>query len=153
MRYFALPVPGSGGAAGGVGSLILGAHDDSGSLVYIGNVGTGFSSRQRRELRDKLLEIERPTSPFAIAPPSAIGRVARWSAPIYVCDVEYREYVGGALRHPNYKELRNDKSADEVDLPGPTLSEPRVRRRGLPVSVDDGWPGWLTGSVSSLQSM
>ncbi|TYQ00827.1 UNVERIFIED_ORG: bifunctional non-homologous end joining protein LigD [Nocardia globerula] len=111
-------VEGSGGAAGGIGSLILGAHDDSGSLVYIGNVGTGFSSRQRRELRDKLLEIERPTSPFAIAPPSAIARVARWSAPIYVCDVEYREYVGGALRHPSYKGLRNDKSADEVDLPG-----------------------------------
>ncbi|WP_242484825.1 RNA ligase family protein [Rhodococcus sp. MS16] len=111
-------VEGSGGAAGGIGSLILGAHDDSGSLVYIGNVGTGFSFRQRRELRDKLIEIERPTSPFAIAPPSAIGRVARWSAPIYVCDVEYREYVGGALRHPSYKGLRNDKSANEVDLPG-----------------------------------
>ncbi len=46
----------------------------SGSLVYIGNVGTGFSSRQRRELRDQLLEIERPTSPFAIAPPRAIAR-------------------------------------------------------------------------------
>ena len=54
----------------------------SGSLVYIGNVGTGFSSRQRRELRDTLIEIVRPTSPFAIAPPYAIGRVARYSAPI-----------------------------------------------------------------------
>jgi bifunctional non-homologous end joining protein LigD len=111
-------VEGSGSAAGGIGSLILGAHDDSGSLVYVGNVGTGFSSRQRRELRGTLIEIERPTSPFAIAPPSAIARVARYSAPIYVCDVEYREFVGGALRHPSYKGLRNDKSADEVDLPG-----------------------------------
>ncbi|MGG7104627.1 MULTISPECIES: ATP dependent DNA ligase [Rhodococcus] len=43
--------------------------------------------------------------------------MARWSAPIYVCDVEYREYVGGALRHPSYKGLRNDKSADEVKVP------------------------------------
>lgn len=25
--------------------------------------------------------------------------------------------------------------------------------KGLPVSVDDGWPGWLTGSVSSPQPM
>ena len=88
----------------------------SGSLVYIGNVGTGFSSRQRRELRDTLIEIVRPTSPFAIAPPYAIGRVARYSAPIYVCDVEYRKCVGGGLRHPSYKG-RLDKSVDEVKVP------------------------------------
>lgn len=110
--------PGSGNAAGGIGSLILGAHDDSGSLVYIGNVGTGFSSRQRRELREQLIDIERPTSPFAIAPPRAITREARWSEPLLVCDVEYREYTGGGLRHPAFKGMRIDKTADDVDLPG-----------------------------------
>ncbi len=47
-------LPGSGGAARGVGSLILGAHEDSGGLRYIGNVGTGLTDRQRSELRDKL---------------------------------------------------------------------------------------------------
>ncbi|OFV73768.1 non-homologous end-joining DNA ligase [Rhodococcus erythropolis] len=111
-------VPGSGSAAGGIGSLILGAHDDFGSLVYIGSVGTGFSSRLRGELRDQLLEIERPTSPFAIAPPRAIAREARWAEPLLVCDVEYREYTGSGLRHPAFKGLRVDKTADEVNLPG-----------------------------------
>ncbi|ANQ76136.1 MULTISPECIES: non-homologous end-joining DNA ligase [Rhodococcus] len=111
-------VPGSGNAAGGIGSLILGAHDNSGSLVYIGNVGTGFSARQRRELREQLIDIERPTSPFAIAPPRAIAREARWSEPLLVCDVEYREYTGGGLRHPAFKGMRIDKTADDVDLPG-----------------------------------
>ncbi len=55
-------LPGSGGAAGGVGSLILGAHDDSRVLRYIGNVGTGLTDRQRRELRDKLVELHQPIS-------------------------------------------------------------------------------------------
>ncbi|MGB3946007.1 MAG: hypothetical protein WBK76_04200, partial [Candidatus Saccharimonadales bacterium] len=64
-------VEGSGSAAGGIGSLILGAHDDSGSLVHIGNVGTGLTDRQRRELREKLVELEQPISPFAIEPPEA----------------------------------------------------------------------------------
>jgi bifunctional non-homologous end joining protein LigD len=111
-------VPGSGNAAGGIGSLILGAHDDSGSLIYIGNVGTGFSARQRRELREQLIDIERPTSPFTIAPPRAITREARWSEPLLVSDVEYREYTGGGLRHPAFKGMRIDKTADDVGLPG-----------------------------------
>ncbi|WP_151531593.1 ATP dependent DNA ligase [Rhodococcus erythropolis] len=89
-----------------------------GSLLYIGSVGTGFSSRLRGELRDQLLEIERPTSPFAIVPPRAIAREARWAEPLLVCDVEYREYTGSGLRHPAFKGLRVDKTADEVTLPG-----------------------------------
>ncbi|WP_094275288.1 hypothetical protein [Rhodococcus sp. OK302] len=101
-----------------MGSLILGAHDDTGNLIYIGNVGTGFSSRQRRELRDQLLEIERPTSPFSIAPPRAIANESRWAEPLLVCDVEYREFTGGALRHPSFRGIRTDKTIDEVDLPG-----------------------------------
>lgn len=35
-----------------------------------------------------------------------------------VCDVEYREFTGGSLRHPSFRGLRNDKLPDEVDLPG-----------------------------------
>ena len=93
-------VPGSGNAAGGIGSLILGAHDDSGSLVYIGNVGTGFSSRQRRELREQLVDIEDPP---ARSRPRQCG---------------VREYTGGGLRHPAFKGMRIDESVIDVDLPG-----------------------------------
>lgn len=32
-------------------------------------------------------------------------------------DVEYPEYTGGGLRHPAFKAMRIDKTADEVDLP------------------------------------
>lgn len=110
-------LPGSGAAANGIGSLILGAHDDEGKMVYIGNVGTGFTTRQRRELRERLLELERPISPFAASPPRSVIRDARWAQPLLVCDVEYREFSGGALRHPAFKGLRTDKTFDEVKVP------------------------------------
>lgn len=110
-------LPGSGTASGGIGSLILGAHDGTGVLIPIGHVGTGFTDRTRRELRTKLHELERPTSPFAISPPHAATRNAKWTEPLLICDVEYREYVGGALRHPAYKGLRTDKSINDVKAP------------------------------------
>jgi bifunctional non-homologous end joining protein LigD len=111
-------VPGTGMHHDAVGSLILGAHGDTGALVYIGHVGTGFTASMRRKLRDQLAELERPTSPFDVPPPRSIARGAHWVEPLLVGDVEYREYTGEGLRHPSWKGLRNDKSADEVGLPG-----------------------------------
>ncbi|GAB2632873.1 non-homologous end-joining DNA ligase [Prescottella soli] len=111
-------VPGTGSARGGVGSLLLAARDDDARLVYIGHVGTGFTGATRRALLEKLEPLERPTSPLDAAPPARESRDARWVEPLLVGDVEYREYVGGSLRHPSWKGLRDDKSPDEVDLPG-----------------------------------
>ncbi|GBF17599.1 putative DNA ligase-like protein/MT0965 [Rhodococcus sp. Br-6] len=111
-------VNGSGAARNGVGSLLLGAYDDEGRLVYIGRVGTGFSATTRRSLRDQLASRERPTSPLASPPPNRDAKGAHWVEPELVGDVEYREYTGGSLRHPSWKGLRDDKTPDEVDLPG-----------------------------------
>ncbi|ETD31625.1 non-homologous end-joining DNA ligase [Williamsia sp. D3] len=110
-------VPGSGAASGGIGSLLLGAHNADGELVYIGHVGTGFSSAMRRELLEMLSEIETSTPPFAQTPPRAIAKDAHWVTPKYVGDVEYREFTG-KLRHPSWKGLRDDKSPADVDWPG-----------------------------------
>ncbi|MGN0040518.1 non-homologous end-joining DNA ligase [Rhodococcus sp. (in: high G+C Gram-positive bacteria)] len=111
-------VDGTGGARGGVGSLLLGAYDDDGRLVYIGHVGTGFTGAGRRALREQLMQLERATSPLAAAPPTRDTKGAHWVEPELVGDVEFREYVGGSLRHPAWKGLRADKSPTDVDLPG-----------------------------------
>jgi len=42
--------PGRGRRAGGVGSLLVGVHDDTGRLVYAGHVGTGFTAAALEEL-------------------------------------------------------------------------------------------------------
>src|SRR5690606_38809563 len=111
-------LPGSGKAAGGIGSLLLGAHDDEERLVFIGRVGTGFTAATRRELRSQLRPLERPTTPLAVAPPARETHGAHWVEPILVGEVEYREYAGGSLRHPSWRGLRTDKTVPEVDLPG-----------------------------------
>ncbi|TQC41940.1 ATP-dependent DNA ligase [Rhodococcus sp. WS4] len=110
-------VDGAGTARDGIGSLLLGAYDDDHRLVYIGHVGTGFSSADRRKLRTQLTQIEQPTSPLATTVPAREARGAHYVEPRLVGDVEYREFAG-SLRHPSWKGLRNDKTPDEVDLPG-----------------------------------
>ena len=110
-------VDGAGTARDGIGSLLLGAYDDDHRLVYIGHVETGFSSADRRALRAQLAQIAQPTSPLATAVPARDARGTHYVEPRLVGDVEYREFVG-SLRHPSWKGLREDKTPDEVDLPG-----------------------------------
>ncbi|UGT70897.1 hypothetical protein LTT66_12405 [Nocardia gipuzkoensis] len=64
-------VPSSGGGEGGaLGSLILGAYDESGRLVYVGHVGTGFTMAARRALLERLMALTTTDSPFDRPAPS-----------------------------------------------------------------------------------
>lgn len=78
--------PGSGGFQSTFGSLVCGAYDDTGTFVYIGNVGTGFTNPVRRVLRAALSEIVIPASPFTPPPPQSATWT--WVQPILVGDVE-----------------------------------------------------------------
>lgn len=48
-------------AAAGIGSLLIGLHDDAGDLIYAGRVKSGFDSRTLIELRARLRSLERRT--------------------------------------------------------------------------------------------
>lgn len=110
-------LPGNGAFADTFGSLVLAAHDDGPSLQYIGSVGTGFTSADRRALRTKLDEIARPASSLA-ALPAALAKAAHYVDPVLVADVEYRELTGDrVLRHPSYRGLRPDRSPTEIKVP------------------------------------
>ncbi|CAG7619237.1 DNA ligase [Rhodococcus opacus] len=79
-------VDGTGAARDGIGSLLLAAYDDNHRLVYIGHVGTGFTTATRKSLRGQLAAIERPTTPLDSPPPARDTRRVRagsnhgWSA-------------------------------------------------------------------------
>ncbi|MBL1074159.1 non-homologous end-joining DNA ligase [Nocardia sp. 2] len=109
--------PGAGAFGPSFGSLILGAYDGTGRFVYIGNVGTGFTQAARRIIRATLDEIETSASPFADPPPESRPAGWRWTEPILVGEVEYREYAGERLRMPSWKGLRTDKIPAEVEVP------------------------------------
>ena len=63
--------PGEGRREGGIGSLLLGVHDEDGRLVYAGHVGTGFTQQMLDDLAARLRRMERKTSPFADEVPRA----------------------------------------------------------------------------------
>ncbi|MEV6772404.1 non-homologous end-joining DNA ligase [Nocardia sp. NPDC051030] len=109
--------PGAGGFGTTFGSLVLGAYDESGRFVFIGNVGTGFTQAARRIIRATLDEIEIPISRFDPPPPEAAAAGWHWVEPILVGDVEYREFSGERLRMPAWKGLRTDKPPAVVEVP------------------------------------
>jgi bifunctional non-homologous end joining protein LigD len=66
-----LYAPGSGAPAGfgermaaQLGSLLLAGHAESGDLVYLGDVGTGFTDAARRHLLQVMRLLQRADSPF-----------------------------------------------------------------------------------------
>jgi bifunctional non-homologous end joining protein LigD len=103
-------------APGSVGALALGYHEN-GKLMYAGRVGTGYSHKQARELRDTLEDIAASRPALGNALPAGAEKGVRWVKPQLVCDVEFHDWTTDRLiRQSSFKGLREDKAADEVVL-------------------------------------
>lgn len=96
----------------GLGALLLGFYRD-GDLVYAGEVGTGFDDDTLQELRRKMGNIARKTSPYDRGNPPT--KNVHFVTPKLVCEVAFTEWTeGDKLRHPRYKGLREDKLPEDV---------------------------------------
>jgi bifunctional non-homologous end joining protein LigD len=94
-----------------LGALHLGLWED-GRLVYVGKVGTGFDTSTLASLLERLRPLERPTPPFTGRVPR--GRQHHWVEPRLVCEVRFTEWTrDGAVRHPTFLGLRDDKRPEE----------------------------------------
>jgi bifunctional non-homologous end joining protein LigD len=97
----------------GVGALLTGYYTE-GKLLFAGKVGTGFTDKEKLELRAKLEKISRTTNPFS---EKVAYKNALFVEPVLVAEFEFREWTPtGRLRHPSYKGLRNDKDPLQVQL-------------------------------------
>jgi len=108
-----------------IGALLVGVHDEGG-FRDVGKVGTGFSSKDRRALR-QLLDKDRVSKPMAVDAEARKGAV--WVRPRHVAQIQFTEWTeDGRLRHPVYQGLRTDKQPVEVvrEQPAPVA---RQRRR------------------------
>ncbi len=103
------------GARTGIGALLVGYYD-RGKLVYAGKVGTGYTQKLLRELRQLLEPLEQKASPFAPEPPRAwTGPNRHWVAPAHVAEIAFSEWTAdGRLRHPSFQGLREDKPPKQV---------------------------------------
>ncbi len=127
---------GTGRRASSFGSLVLGYYTGD-ELVYAGNVGTGFNSKEIEKLLDKLRPLKRSTPPFREVPkmPKVRKSDVIWVEPKHVVQVEFAEWThDGRLRAPSYKGLREDKSADEVRREEPITDRIRKGSRELKLS-------------------
>ncbi|MCW2955363.1 MAG: ligD [Thermoleophilia bacterium] len=120
---------GAGRRAGGIGSLLVGYHDEEGRLRFAGGVGTGFSDAFLANLHAMLLPLERDETPFEVGLPGKEKPLGKWQAmrgrtaptevhfaePQLVCEVEFTEFTrDGTLRHPSFQGLRDDKDPKDV---------------------------------------
>ncbi len=121
------------GSREGVGSLLLGVHDEAGKLRYAGNVGTGFDSKNLRQIRRKLDVLTASSSPFADT--TGVYRKARWVHPSMLAEVSFSEWTrDGHIRHSVFHGLRTDKPAVAVTRESsmPTRGKPPSgQQRGL----------------------
>jgi DNA ligase D len=104
-------------AAAGIGSLLLGLHDDVGDLIYAGRVKSGFDSRTLKELRIRLASLERTSTDLKDPPRLAKGLDVIWLEPELVCEVKYAEITpSGKVRHAVFQGMREDKPAADISL-------------------------------------
>lgn len=94
-----------------VGAVLLGLPAADG-LRYVGRVGIG-SGRERRAVRELMLELQQDDTPFGQGLPDRVAQDARWVAPRLVAEVEYQALTRtGQLRLPAWRGLCEP---DEVD--------------------------------------
>ncbi len=113
--------PGAGSRANAFGALLVGAwrDEDRRELVWIGQVGSGFSGQLLEQIQRTLESLEVPDPPVD-DPELAAVRGAHWVRPELVCEVEYLEMThGGRLRAPSFKGLRPDKLTEDCVLERP----------------------------------
>jgi bifunctional non-homologous end joining protein LigD len=135
---------GQGRRAGRFGSLVLGVHRGD-ELVYVGNVGTGFTEAEIDRLLEHLRPLERHEPPFPVVPkmPKVRKGDIVWVEPKLVAEVEFAEWThDGRLRAPVYMGLREDKSPEDVRRELPKTDEIRKGKRVLKLSNLDKvfWP-------------
>lgn len=115
----------------GFGSLVLGVYD-KGKLVYAGRVGTGFTFKQRSDLKKHLDKISRKSPTLSVVPKDPGLRETHWTEPQLVSEVAFTEWTSdGSIRHPSFQGLREDKSPKEVvrEEPAANIEKTKTRSR------------------------
>jgi bifunctional non-homologous end joining protein LigD len=104
--------------SGRLGSLLLGAFDEAGGLRFLGRAGSGLTGAMATDLARVLRPLRRDTSPFAAEVPAVDARGAEWCEPRVAVDVTYlTRTLGGRLRHPVLRGLRDDAAPDPWEVP------------------------------------
>ena len=93
---------------------MLGYYEND-RLVYAGRVGTGFTRQMISEVMAELKSRRIDAPPFDSLPADVAACGINWVRPELVCEVAFTQWTGdGLLRHPSFKNLREDKCPQQV---------------------------------------
>lgn len=107
------------------GSLILGAHDATGTLIYTGRVGTGFDQRLLADIAKRLRTLKATSPTVTTGMTTAERRGVNWVRPELVAEVGFTQWTHDhRLRHPRFLGLREDKPATSVVIERSAASYP-----------------------------
>ena len=100
------------GSRTGIGSLLLGIHDEAGHLRFAGGVGSGFDQKTLAAVKKAVAAIPAATTPFFEKPRDVRGH---WVEPVLVAEVSFGEWTpDGRIRHSVFHGLRDDKDASAI---------------------------------------
>ncbi|HLI76343.1 MAG TPA: DNA ligase D [Acidobacteriaceae bacterium] len=121
-----------------IGSLLLGYYRDK-KLIFAGRTGTGFTQKQRKELRAQLAPLQTKTPAF-MAVPADQRRDALWVRPELVAQVRFATWTAEDLvRQAAFLGLREDKRPEEVVREEPTAApQPKSNHRKQPDTSTSG---------------
>jgi bifunctional non-homologous end joining protein LigD len=127
---------GQGGRGATFGALLVGAYDD-GRLLWIGQVGTGFTDTMLAAIVDQLRPLVR-TDPPGDDPDLAAVKGAVFVEPTLVCEVGYLEITKSTrkMRAPTFKGMRQDKLPEDCILERPAKAASRGRKRSSAGTLD-----------------
>ncbi|HEV8286321.1 MAG TPA: DNA ligase D [Chitinophagaceae bacterium] len=104
-------------------ALLVGLYEN-GEFHFVTPVGTGFNVAMQKDIIQKLKPYETKVCPFVEEPeynkpsrfrPNPPKAKVTWVKPKLVAEVSYREVTkDGAIRHPSFKGLREDKKASSI---------------------------------------
>ncbi|HET9825563.1 MAG TPA: DNA ligase D, partial [Chitinophagaceae bacterium] len=113
-------------------ALLVGLYED-GKFHFVTPVGTGFNTAMQKDIIQKLKPFETKTCPFVEEPqynkpsrfrPNPPKATVTWVKPKLVAEISFREVTkDGAIRHPSFKGLREDKKVNEVVRETPQKTE------------------------------
>jgi bifunctional non-homologous end joining protein LigD len=109
------------GSRNGIGSLLLGIHDEAGDLRYAGAVGSGFDEKTLAAVKKAVSALAVDKTPFANKPREVKGH---WVQPTLVAEVSFGEWTpDGRVRHSVFHGFREDKPADRITREEPVGTE------------------------------
>ncbi|WP_367850145.1 DNA ligase D [Rhodoferax sp. WC2427] len=107
------------GSRVGLGSLLLGVHDEKGLLRYAGNVGTGFDAQTLLRLQQQLQALAATRSPLDTK--THLDSSAHWVQPVLLAEVSFSDWTDTQrIRHAVFHGLRTDKKPESITRERPT---------------------------------